>query len=155
MSILASRSIFSMPISVAGVGASYPLSEMREVETTTVSVVSAFSCAWAQIGATIAASNVTGRIRRKTDMTGLWHSLWNQALFNAPMMNELTLGQGFQPVKPVREFRIADSSSLCDQRPHRAYSSRLLKRRWIVRYHIYATEFNGARKCLRGPGFSN
>jgi hypothetical protein len=87
---------------------------MRDVETTTLSVVSAavsaLSCAWAQIGAAIAASNVMGRIRRKTDMTGLWDSLWNQTLSNAPMMNELTPRQGFQPVKSVKDFSIADSS---------------------------------------------
>jgi hypothetical protein len=88
-------------------------------------------------------------------MTGLWVSLWNQALFNAPMMNELTPRQGFQRVKTVKNLSIADSSLLCDQRPHRAHSSCLLKRRWIVRYHICATEFNRAGKRLRRPGFSN
>src|SRR6201999_1556796 len=61
ISILESRSILSRPICRVGVGASKPLREMRELETTTVS--KSLSCANAEAQEKNAAVNIVPHIK--------------------------------------------------------------------------------------------
>jgi hypothetical protein len=69
------------------------------------------------------------------------------------MMNQLTPNQGFQPVKPVNTFSIADSSSLCDQRPHSAHSFVCPVAMVGLSEHIYDTEFKDGAQTLARAGF--